>query len=224
MVLKKYKITIPNIEGFMVVVYHDNHFKSVINEFKKVLEDQQINWILNHITDSPTLLIGTIEHHSKGKVKVAEVSANDESDDVDVSEFPVNEKVAIFCEVYEQNQGIKYKASGADIGQLKRLNVSREDYNALIDGFFKSNEWYLKLKSVGNFVKQYNAIRALVFAPAPVKTFPLPYDHEYFSKLGMADQKAYWKFLRENGYTYEHNGRVGKWILKSHAEPNKPLV
>ncbi|HRF80141.1 MAG TPA: hypothetical protein PL070_08640, partial [Flavobacteriales bacterium] len=43
-----------------------------------------------------------------------------------VKAMPTNEKLALWCRLYEQFKGIKYKVSPADSGKMKTLSINEE--------------------------------------------------------------------------------------------------
>jgi hypothetical protein len=216
MELKKYKITSASAPGYMMVTYHDSHLKSILNEFKPPLTDVQLNYILNRIPDDQAQLSTIIEGTSKGKLSVESVKSIGEEPAATVEDIPVNEKIAIFCELYEQAEGIKYKVTAAEIGKIKALAITAEDLRFVLESYFPCQEWFAKIKSVGNFVRYFNELRAIAYARPRRKGFKLPYNHEYYVSLSMMDKRDYHIFLKENGYEYQPSGgRGGNWTLKS---------
>lgn len=222
MKITKYKITADKCSGHMIVTYNDGEFKSILNEFNPPLNERQLNGILNYIPKDPKNIIAMFVAQYGQKVKVEAVKAIGAEPEQDASpEFPVNEKIALWCNFYAANhkddlqQPVKYKTGPAEAGKLKQLPVSAEELQHLFEVYFKADEWYLKPKSISNFVKKYNEIRALAYAAAPAKkrTFPLPFDAVYFGNLNTTDKHAYWQYLRDNGYKWVEKiaGRPGKW-------------
>jgi len=199
----------------MMVVYQDNCLKSILNELKPAVTDKQLYYLLENITGNPEHLKAQFAGTSKGTITVELVTAKvpvivSESD---IDDFPVNGKIAMFCAAYETAHSVKYKPSAADAGKMKALTASAQELEVLINLYMKSKEWYLQPKSIANFIKKYNEVRALAVAKPAVKTYPLPYDPEYFAKLDMMQQRAYWAYLRENGYVFQQNaGRPDKWV------------
>lgn len=223
MELTKFKITAEKLTGYMMVVYQDNQFKSVLNEFKPALKESQLNGLLNYITIDPNDLQAMFMGKYGAKIKVERVKAIGSEPEAELMpDFPVNLKIALWCELYSEftkdtaGNALKYKTGSAEAGKLKLLAVTPEELRLILEVYFKSTEWYTIPKSITNFVKKYNEIRALAYA-APVekkkKDFPLPFDEAYFNRLEFMDQRAYWDHLRLNGYkwTAAPSGRGGKW-------------
>ena len=217
MELTKYKITSETFEGFFMVVYQGSHFKSVLNEVKTVLNDKQVNFILNHITDDPKLLKGTIEHHSKSKLLVEPVS--DQESDQDPEGAPARDKIGIFCAFYEKYTTVKYKTGAAEAGKMKALGVTLDELETILKAYFESDEWYLKPKSISNFIKKYNEVRTIAYARPtnkPKRNYPLPYDHSFFLTLDTNGQREYWSILKANGYVSKYTaGRGTIWVKQN---------
>lgn len=225
MQLTKFKITTASCPGYMVVIYQDNNFKSVLNEFKPALSEKQLNAILNYIPNDPTAIEGIFIAKYGDRVKVEPVKAIGAEPETDPTpDYPVNEKIALWCRHYSANhkdgldQPVKYKTGQAEAGKIKALPVTPGELDYLLGVYFAADEWYLKPKSISNFVKKYNEVRAIAYAQGgpKKKKFPLPYDANVFNNLGTNDQREYWDYLRENGYVFEPpNGRgSGKWVKK----------
>lgn len=210
----------------MVVTYNEGHLKSIINEFNPPLKENQLNGILNYITANPNELQAMFLSKYQGKILVEPVKAIGSEPEADPTPgFPVNEKIALWCRHYmdnvtdELNQPVKYKTGPAEAGKLKALPVTPEELDNLFNVYFKSNEWYLKPKSISNFVKKYNEVRALAYAKAPAKThkFPIPFDVNHFNRLDTMEKRAYHEYLKAEGYRFEPNPgsnprRGGNWI------------
>lgn len=221
MKLIKFKISATGYNGYMMVVYNEGNFKSILNEFNPPLGEKQLNGILNYIPNDPANIVAMFVAKYGDKVKVEPVKAIGAEPELDASpDYPVNEKIALWCRFYEENhkdglgQPVKYKTGPAEAGKLKGLPVSPDELTYLFEVYFKADEWYLKPKSISNFVKKYNEVRALAYANTKVKErkFPLPFDPIYFHNLNTNDQRLYWDYLRANGYKWvETPGRGGKW-------------
>lgn len=201
MELTKYKITAPSIEGYLIVTYCDAQFKSVLSEFKQPLNDVQLNALLNQIPSDPLMLADLFGKKFKGRVTVELLA-----------DASPSERIAMFCARYEKHTGVKYKTSPAEVGKMKQLQASDEDLSQLMDVYFACAEWWAKEKSMHGFYKKYNEIRALAAAKSQKKTYPLPYDESFYNNASLMDKRNYHAYLRENGYRFEHNGRIGKWI------------
>lgn len=204
----------------MIIVYADGHFKSVVNEFNPTLSDKQLQFILHNITEEAAYLLPTFEAKAPGKITIIQTTEATELHDPINEKAAVNIKVAIWCRLYEKHikettgNSLKYKTNAAERGKLDRLTINEIDFEKLVTVYFNSNEWYLKPKSVSNFVVKLNEVRALTFAPAPKKTYPLPYSEVYDVKLPQSERVKYWQFLRDNGYTHVSDGRVNTWVKR----------
>lgn len=97
-----------------------------------------------------------------------------------------NEKIALFCKYYEQYTSIKYKISPREIGMIKNVEVTDD----LLDKFFRSTEFWAKVKSVAYYVKNINEIRRIT-ATHNQDGFPNFWDEKYASKL---DPPTYMKY------------------------------
>jgi hypothetical protein len=220
MELTKFKITAQKCTGYMMVIYQDNNFKSVLNEFKPALTEKQLNVILTCIPNDPTQIQPIFQQAWPGKITVEPVKAIGAEPEQPAPDYPVNEKIALWCRLYaeytkdEAGNDLKYKTGAAEAGKIKALAVTPDDLEFILHAYFKSNEWFTIPKSISNFVKKYNEIRALAYAKPAVKTknFPLPFDANYFNNLGTNDKRLYWDHLRANGYKWvDAPGRGGKW-------------
>jgi hypothetical protein len=199
----------------MMVIYHDNQFKSILNEFK-ALTEKQLNELLNRIPNDPALLTRLINEKYEGKLIVEEVKAIGSEPDPIAPEVSSNVKIARFCEFFEIKTGIKYKVSAADSGKIALVKLSMDDWDRALKTYFDSDNFLFKNKySILNLVKYYNELRIEAFGKPAGKTFPIPYDPNFFAKLDTNDQREYWRVLKENGYRFEPNsGRGGNWVKR----------
>jgi hypothetical protein len=219
MLLTKYKITASTCTGYIMVVYQDGRFKSVLNEFNPPLTEKQLNGILNYIPGVPENIEAMFMAKYGDKVRVEPVKSIGAEPELDATpDYPVNEKIALFCRHYAEHHkdaegyDVKYKASAADAGKLKALPVNREELDLLLGIYMVSNEWYLKPKSIANFIKKYNEIRAIAYVQP---NYPIPYSEAFYTELGLNEKRAYHEFLKKNGYEWKHNPvRGGVWVLK----------
>ena len=233
MQLSKFKVTASKCSGYMMVIYQDNNFKSVLNEFNPPLTEKQLNGILNFIPNDPKQIQALFKNKYGSAVVVEAVKAIGAEPALEApvepeqsEEYPVNKKIALWCVHYGANHKdslgaeVKYKTGAAEAGKLKGLAITPEELDRLFAVYFSSDEWYLKPKSISNFVKKFNEIRALALAVTKpkVKTFPLPFDANHFNNLNTNDKREYWDYLRANGYKYVENpGRGGKWVKAEYA-------
>ncbi len=64
-------------------------------------------------------------------------------------------------------------------------------------------------------MKYFNELNAEAFGIKPEKTYPLPFQPEYFAQLDLMGKRGYQDFLKKNGYRFEFDagrGRGGKWV------------
>ncbi|PLW90005.1 hypothetical protein [Mucilaginibacter sp.] len=226
--LTKYKITAHNLSGYMMVIYQDDAFKSVLNEFKPALTEKQLNVILSCIPNDPAQIQPIFKQSWAGKLFVEPVKAIGSEPDQQAApiDYPAKDKIALWCRLYEEHTkdeagtGIKYKTGAAEAGKIKALAVTPDELEFILKAYFVSKEWFTLPKSISNFIKKYNEIRAMAYSkPVPkVKNFPLPFDPIYFHNLNTNDQRLYWDHLRANGYKWvDAPGRGGKWE-KQHTQ------
>jgi hypothetical protein len=231
MQLSKYKITASKCTGYMMVIYDEGNFKSILNEFNPPLKEQQLNAILNYIPNDPQNIKALFAAKYGEKVRVEEIRPIGSEPAAPVitpaaestpepEEYPANAKIALFCKVFmeyhkdENNNPIKYKTGAAESGKMKALAVTPDELERLLNVYMGSDEWYTKPKSISNFINKYNEIRVLAYSAPKTKAtkFPLPYDQVFFARLNFTDQRLYWDHLRANGYKWiESPGRGGKW-------------
>lgn len=221
----KYRITAAKAPGYMMVIYQDNHFKSVLNEFKPPLNQPQLNAILRYIPNDPSQLQSIFKEAWPGKITVELIKpigaepALQPATSEGAKAFPINEKIAMWCNFYgdthkdEVGAAIKYKAGAAEVGKLKALFISQDELLLLFKAYFASDLWWSTPKSISNFINKYNEVRALVYSKPKEKTYPLPYDEQVYAGLDFMGKKGYHAYLKENGYRFELNaGRGGKWV------------
>lgn len=123
-------------------------------------------------------------------------------------EQPTNEKIALFCRLYEERVGVKYKVSRADSGKMKEVKVDEE---LLKHYFFTSTNFiFLNKYSIANLVKYYNELKAEL-ASVGKSSHPSHYSKEYETKLQPSEVAGYWAHLRGLGLSPKKN-RVGVTI------------
>ncbi|MBY0244989.1 MAG: hypothetical protein K2Q03_06020 [Sphingobacteriaceae bacterium] len=121
-----------------------------------------------------------------------------------------NEKIALFCMLYEKYVGVKYKVSGADAGKIKLLAIDGD----LLLRYFSSENFLFKGKySIANLAKYYNELRAEVLARDKPK-YPNNWSAAYEAKLPPAELGAYWQHLRGLGLApkKDRTGRTVDWV------------
>lgn len=122
------------------------------------------------------------------------------------------DKIGQFCSMYEKFTGIKYKISRAEIGMIKNVKVDER----LLLAYFQSEDWWAKVKSVTNYVKNYNEIRAVALGKK-ASEFPNYWSEIAEKKIPTHKLSDYWKHLRDLGYEpIYHPGTttVKEWKLK----------
>lgn len=113
-----------------------------------------------------------------------------------------NEKLALFCRVYEKHKGIKYKVSAADSGKIKQIDPSEE----LLHFYFRSENFLFKGKqSISNLVKYWNEFRADQAGQGASK-FPDEWNPDLIKKLSPQETVNYYKHLRSLGLTAIKSG------------------
>ena len=217
--LIKYKITATKCTGFMMVVYQDNNLKSILNEFNPPLTEKQLNVMLSCIPNNPQAIKEIFNQAYPGKITVDAVKPIGAEPGIDAEAFTANNKIGLFCRLYAENhkdengEPVKYKTGAAEAGKIKALAVGADELEQLLIIYFKSDEWYLKPKSISNFIKKYNEVRALAFAKPKVLNYPIPYSHSFFNGLDLMGKRAYQDFLKLNGFVFQHNPvRGGTWV------------
>lgn len=110
-------------------------------------------------------------------------------------EAPTNEKLALFCRVYEKHIGIKYKVTAADSGKIKQINPTEDQLHA----YFRSENFLFKGKqSIANLVKYWNEFRADLAGQGKSK-FPDEWNADLVRKLTPQDTVKYYAHLRSLG-------------------------
>jgi hypothetical protein len=200
----------------MMVVYQDGHLKSILNEFKPALTEQQLNIILNRIPDDPGQLIPLINEKYAGKIMVEHIKAIGNEPDQPLADYQANKKIAMFCEFFEAKTRVKYKVSQSDSGKVSQLKANGAEWEKLMQTYFDSNNFlFLNKYSISNIAKYWNELRVEAFGKPTTKNYPIPFDMAFFKTLDLMGQREYWKALREAGYVYEAaNNREGKWVKK----------
>lgn len=196
MKLTKYILTSAKLEGSLILTYADGFIKSLINEFKGLTEKQ---WDAL-VQELPAEEIN-ISHLEEIGLKLKQDKANN--------------KVAMFCDAYKAKMGVSYKASAMQGAQLRDKEVNTE----LLKCYFSSANFIFRNKSIGNYAKYYNELRAECYGQlqdAPVKSqHPNQYNRKYEQSLNGPALTDYWKHLRDLGYTpvkSERDGSILDWI------------
>lgn len=120
----------------------------------------------------------------------------------------VNEKIALFCRHYEAFAGVKYKVSKAEIGMLKKTEITED----LAAKFFACTEFWAKVKSVSYYCKNVNEIKRLQHQKT-ASSHPNFWDKDYFSRLPSEKVTEYYRHLRSLGLKSRKNslGDIIAW-------------
>lgn len=209
-----YKATSNKLNGHLLITYQDAALKSVEIAVNPALTPKQWFYLTNLIT--PELKDFSLEAFKKANLEINVLPKEQEAAEEpaeDAKRLPTNQRIAMFCQLYESELQLKYKVTGADSGKMKDLPINDADFEALVKLYFQSKEWYLMPKSIANFCGKINELMLLLKAPKVSKKYPIPYDPEYAANLNQTQLYDYWAQLKEAGYKYEAApGRVGKWV------------
>lgn len=124
-----------------------------------------------------------------------------------------NEKVALFCRLYEMYAEVKYKVSPADSGKIKHIKIDQE----LLLHYFTSDNFLFKGKySIGNLVKYYNELLAEM-AKGNKGKYPNYWKEDFENKLTNTERNEYWAHLRSLGLEAKKDkmGKTIEWIIKT---------
>lgn len=190
-----YILTSNRLNGHIEAQYTDGIINAVKTALKEPLNEKQFEAFTDKVPmyekDLPQLkLIGLHAHKEAGP----------------------NEKIALFCRLYEQHKRIKYIVSAADSGKIKLVKI---DEPMLLHYFSSDNFLFKGKQSIANLVKNYNELRADIAAGSKSK-FPGHFSKEYQDKLKPSELKHYWSHLRSLGLEPQKDrfGVVTDWIRK----------
>lgn len=173
-----YELTSGARQGSAKVTFEDRVLIAIELGFKPALDEARVAKLFHSISPNEDD-VWTI---SKLGLKVSKESAP-------------NEKLALFCRIYERHKNIKYKVSAADSGKIKQINPSEE----LLHFYFRSENFLFKGKqSIANLVKYWNELRA-DFAGQGKTKFPDDWQPEMLKKLTPQDTIHYYAHLRKLG-------------------------
>lgn len=128
----------------------------------------------------------------------------------EIQELPANKKIALFCQSYESQYGIKYKASRSDGGKISSVQVTPE----ILKHYFGSQNFLFKGKhTVSNLVRYYNELLAEIALKGKPK-YPNTWSKDYEAKLKPEVVPEYWGYLRSLGLSpkRDRTGNVIDWI------------
>lgn len=196
MKLNKYILTSTKLQGRLILTYADGFIKSLINEFKGITEQQ---W---------DALVKELPAEEVNVTHLEQIGLKLKQD-------RINEKVALFCDHYKRKMAVAYKASAMQCGQLRDKDVNTE----LLNCYFSSANFIFRNKSIGNYAKYYNELRAECYgqlpAEQPKSQHPNQYNRKYEQGLTGPALTDYWQHLRALGYKAvksERDGSIIDWI------------
>lgn len=181
-----YELTSKARQGSAKVTYEEGNLISLEISFKPALDAIKTDFLLKAI---PPQDHGLFNHLELMGLTVTKQSGP-------------NEKLALFCRVYEKHKGIKYKVSAADSGKIKQINPTEEQLHA----YFRSENFLFKGKqSIANLVKYWNEFRADQAGQGASK-FPDEWNPDLIKKLSPQETVNYYKHLRSIGLTAIKSG------------------
>ncbi len=195
---QQYKITAPGTNKHVVATYHDGQLYALegIHNLAHLWEGIAIN--------SP---IPLLELEIPANLVRYDGLVNIEK----VEEGNVSQKIAKFCACFRHHMRFAYVMHKSDVASIKDVPVTDE----LMEAYFGSREWWGKQpKSIRNYATNINAVLQLAQQKKdPVSEFPMEYNAEFEFKLPAAKLPAYWKHLRQLGYSPVKNGsgKVTNW-------------
>lgn len=173
-----YKLTSTKLEGYFLISFEDDRLKGFEIEFKEPLTVAQFSYFVSRM---PFNEEGLKAYEQLG-LSIEQVAAP-------------NEKIALFCRIYEKHVGIKYKVSPADSGKIKHVQID----DILLHHYFRSDNFLWKGKySIANLVKYYNELRADMAQGGKAK-FPDDWQPELIKKLSPQETMQYYRHLRDTG-------------------------
>ncbi len=176
-----YELTSEARQGAARLTFEDQHFIAVEIEFKPPLDAEKTHQLLRAL---PAVEIN-IHHLTRLGLTLKKVA----------NPIAPNEKLALFCRVYEKHKGLKYKVSAADSGKIKQINPTEEQLHA----YFRSENFLFKGKqSIANLVKYWNEFRADQ-AGAGKKQYPNDWQPDLLKKLSPQETIHYYAHLKSLG-------------------------
>jgi len=176
-----YKLTSEGRKGAATATYENGLLIGFEIDFNPPLNNPKTAWIFGALPTNAE----RIEDFNSLKGFGLEVT----------KEAPANEKLALFCRVYEKHKSIKYKVTASDAGKIKQINPTEEQLHA----YFRSENFLFKGKqSIANLVKYWNEFRADLAGQGSSK-FPNEWDSKILQKLSPQDTINYYTHLRSLG-------------------------
>jgi len=189
-----YELVSQRAKGSVKLTYDGNYLKTVEIDFKEPLSVMQFGTLFASI---PYVPAGIEDLALLGfEVKTA---------------LRDNEKIALFCRLYEQYVGIKYKVSASDSGKIKKLALNEK----LLNHYFTSTRFEFKGKqSIANLAKYWNELLRDYCGDSLVADYPNHWDAAFAAKLDGAQTSKYWAHLRRLGLKpkKDRHGNVTEWL------------
>ena len=175
-----YKLTSDKLDGHLEVAYEEGLLKRFEIAVKAELTEAQYG-----------RFIGTLHPHEERVRDFEGIGLQV----VPVAIDKTNDKIALFCRLYERFVGVKYKVSRADAGKMKLIKVDE----GMLRHYFASTNFLFKGKySIANLVKYYNELQAEI-ANYGKPSFPNGWDVNFAAKLSGSEVSAYYAHLRGLG-------------------------
>lgn len=188
-----YKLTSQKLEGCLRVAFEDGFLKSIEINFQSPLNMGQFQGLM--------ISIPYVEEEIQIKSKQLGLACEKEII------IAANKKIAMFCEVYEKYNKVKYKATRQDGGKIREITITPD----ILDSYFQSDNFLFKGKhSISNLVRYYNELR-IEISKKGKSSFPDSWSRSYAEKLSPDKLQAYWKHLRDLGLKPKKDG-VGNTI------------
>lgn len=175
-----YELTSKKVQGTLLLSYDGGFLKSFEINFKDHLTGGKFAFLVSHLPYEQQY----INCLSEIGFEIQETLKD-------------NEKIAMFCRIYEQYIGLKYKVTAADSGKIKKVKV----WEDLLHRYFKSERFEFKGKqSISNMVKYYNELlRDYANQGKSGNNFPNKYDREFEKTLDPKTSSLYYAHLRSLG-------------------------
>jgi len=191
--MTNYTISSPKLKGHLEIQYNEGVLTIVKMVIKEPLNEVQFRAFMNALPQYEADL---------NKLEMLNLSV--------ILDKPANEKLGLFCKLYEVFKGIKYKVSPADSGKIKLIKVDED----ILVFYFNSSHFLFKGKhSIGNLVKYYNELMShFIQSQKPQGiNYPDHFEQAFQNKLTSKELPAYWAHLRTLGLVPKKD-RVGATI------------
>jgi hypothetical protein len=189
-----YYLTSKRLNGYIEVEYIDGIINAVKTALNEPLKEKQFEVFTDKVP---------MYEKDLGQLNLIGLHAN--------RLLATNEKIALFCALYERYKKVKYQVSGADTGKIKLVKLDE----AMLDHYFQSDNFLFRGKhSISNLVKYFNELRAE--CAAPKHKYPDYFEKTFQDKLKQGEEKFYWAHLRSIGLEPQKDrfGIVTDWVKK----------